>query len=114
MSTMFTIAPFDSRSRGAAACERKSGARRFVLPLALADLAEGRRIERRRVVHERVQAPERLRRILGEARERREVEQIRLHHVRRGAANRVQLGSEAIGLCARAVEVQDHAGARAV
>jgi hypothetical protein len=118
MSTMFTIAPFDSRSRDAAGLrEEERGAQvgaDEVLPLALGNLSERCRVERGGVVHEPVEATERARGIVNELRERGKIEEIGLHDGRRARAGAVQVGSQAFGLVARPVAMEHHARAGCV
>ena len=93
---MLTIAPCAFFSAGAAACARNSGARRLV-PIRSSHASGviapiGRRVERRRVVDDRVEPAERLHRLLDHRRQLVEIEEIRLDQRHGIGAHAVELG----------------------
>src|SRR5204862_64635 len=65
---------------------------RDVAPVVDADLADRRRIERRCVVDERIEATERLHRLLDERRQLADIEEVRLDQRNRIGANVIELG----------------------
>src|SRR5205823_15051356 len=85
-----------------------------VVPFARADALEWRRVERRGVVDEAVEAAESRGRFVDELRKRGEVEKIGLHHDARTRSRGIELGGDAPGLVARAVAVQRDVRSRGV
>ena len=85
-----------------------------VVPVGGVDLADRRRVERRRVVDQRVEAAVGAERALDQRRQLRQLEQVRLHQRDRIGADAVELGLQQPRFAGRAAVVQHQVRARGV
>ncbi len=115
---MLTIEPcvFLQRGRGRLGQEQRRlqiGADQIV-PVLDIDVADHRRIERRRVVDERVELAECLHRLLDQRRQLADVEQVRLDQRDGIGAQMIELGLQQARFAGRCAKMQHDGGARLV